>query len=558
MTTATVQFLTPEIILIAAAVAIYLGGAFFEARQQFSPVAILAVLAAAVALVMQPEQIPAAGSVVDDSLAYFARWMTLGFTALFVLLASRPFSTSGVLSYGVSDSDASDSNASARSTLESGNSESGNAEYMGSLLLVFAGLMLTAVANELVLLFVALELISIPTYILLYLGRCPGASTSDVASKESAAKYFYLSILASAMLLYGFAFLYGSTGSTSLATIRTTLADEALAPAGGIWASIALVLVFAGLGFKIAAVPFHFYAPDVYQGTTHANAALLSVVPKVAGMLALLRVVVVAMPSVETYAWHIALVMSVLTMTFGNVVALWQNHLRRLLAYSSIAHAGYMLIALTVALAAGNSVGDFNGVAALLFYLGVYVLATVGTFAVLDYLGSDTQSLEGVDELAGLGRTRHFAAGLIAIFMFSLAGIPPLAGFWGKLGVFASALSVDTTVDLPGSLRPWFITLAVIGVLNAAIAAAYYLRIVAVMYFRTPLATPRAEGGAGAWTTAVACGVSIVLIGLAPGPIWSSAEAASRIAPMAPATETAEQGLPRTTPTANRERPSSY
>ena len=184
-------------------------------------------------------------------------------------------------------------------------------------------------------------------------------------------------------------------------------------------------------------------------------------------------------------------------MTLGNVLALWQDDLRRLLAYSSIAHAGYMLIGLAVGLATGNAPGPWNGVAALGFYLVAYAAATIGAFAVLEHLGRPDRRLDGVEELAGLGRTRPLAAALLAVFMFSLAGVPPLAGFWGKLLVFGSALNVGGAAGAEGSLQWWFTGLAIVGVINAAVAAAYYLRVVAVMYFRTPLATPRAQGGAG-------------------------------------------------------------
>ncbi len=265
------------------------------------------------------------------------------------------------------------------------------------------------------------------------------------------------------------------------------------------------------------AVPF--LRPDVYQGTTYPNAALLSVIPKAAGFVALARILLAAMPGMEPYAWRAAVVISVLTMTVGNVLALWQDDLRRLLAYSSIAHAGYMLIGLAVGLATGNAPGAWNGLAALGFYLVSYAAATIGAFAVLEHLGRPERRIEGVEELAGLGRTRPLAAALLAVFLFSLTGVPPLAGFWGKLWLFGSALNVDGTSRRRGGLQPWFTGLAIVGVLNAAVAAAYYLRVVAVMYFRTPLATPRAEGGAGAWWAAVACGLAVVLIGLFPGPL---------------------------------------
>jgi NADH-quinone oxidoreductase subunit N len=205
---------------------------------------------------------------------------------------------------------------------------------------------------------------------------------------------------------------------------------------------------------------------------------------------------------------------AVLTMTLGNTLAFWQTDLRRLLADSSIAQAGYVLLALAAAMASsrGNAATAWNGIDALWFYVAVYAAATIGAFAMLEHLGREDRSLDGVDELAGLGVTRPLAAAVVAVCMFSLAGVPPLAGFWGKLMIFGSALSVESP-----DARWWFVGAAVLGVLNAAAAAAYYLRVVAVMYFRTPLVTPRAEGGRGAWAAAVSCAVIVVVVGVYPG-----------------------------------------
>ena len=287
--------------------------------------------------------------------------------------------------------------------------------------------MLVCSANDLVLLFVGLELISIPTYILLFIGR------RDKPSGEVTAKYFFLSILSSAILLYGFSFLYGVGESTVISTIAVRVGELS---EGNLIATLALVLIFAGLAFKIAAVPFHFYAPDVYQGTSNANAGLLAVVPKVAGVVVLVRLVVAAMPGLETTGWQLALAVAVITMTLGNVLALWQHNLRRMLAYSSIAHAGYLLIGLATGLA-GTSAGEStDGVGAMIFYLLLYVVATTGTFAALCFLSRREHEVDSLDELAGLSRTHPLVAALIAIFMFSLAGIPPLAGFLGKFTLF--------------------------------------------------------------------------------------------------------------------------
>jgi NADH-quinone oxidoreductase subunit N len=303
--------------------------------------------------------------------------------------------------------------------------------------------------------------------------------------------------LSSAVLLYGLSFWYGVTGSLAFDTMRE-------APEFSPLVKLAAALIFAGLCFKITAVPFHFYAPDVYQGTNYPNVAVLSVAPKLAGLVALLRIFETAPAHLAGGFWQVAVVVAVLTMTLGNVLALWQTDLRRLFAYSSIANAGYMLIGFATSLTRAGASGDWNGASSLLFYWTAYAAATIGAFAVLEYLGRPDRSLDGVEELAGLGRTHPLMAALLAWFLFSLTGVPPLAGFWGKLVVFGSALSVGGA---------WFTTLAVVGALNAAVAAAYYLRIVAVMYFRTPLGTPKALGGRGAWWAAVACACLIALIG---------------------------------------------
>ena len=278
----------------------------------------------------------------------------------------------------------------------------GTSEYVGSLLLTIAGLMLVAGAGDLVLLFVGLELISIPTYMLLYLGRrdaaVPGVDRQVLLPERAR--------LGDSAVRVQFPLRRGRLDRVWPPSGRRSATRRRCRRASRPSSKLALALIFAGLCFKIAAVPFHFYAPDVYQGTTHPNAALLSVVPKAAGLVALVRILVVAMPGMEPYAWQIVLVVSVLTMTFGNVLALWQDNLRRLLAYSSIAHAGYMLIGLAVALATGNAPGAWNGVAALAFYLAAYAAATIGAFAVLEHLGRPDRRLDGVDELAGLGRTR--------------------------------------------------------------------------------------------------------------------------------------------------------
>jgi NADH-quinone oxidoreductase subunit N len=499
--------LSPEIVLVAAAVAIYLGGAVWRSDRPWSWIAAGSIALAAVVL-------GCCGSCVsNDPLAEYARWLALGLGAILLLTAWRP------------------------PTREPGAPAGGTPEYVGSLLLCVAGLMLAAGAGNLVLLVVSLELISIPTYVLLALGR------RDSAGQEAAAKYFFLSILASAVFLYGLSFLYGTTGSIELDVIRARLAQpQTLPPGFETLAKLAMVLVLAGLCFRVAAVPFHFYAPDVYQGTSHANAAMLSVLPKAAGLVVMVRLVLVAMPDMAAYAWKVALALSVLSMTLGNLLALWQDNLRRLMAYSSIANAGYMLIGLCVALAgavpgapsgsgyppAGAS-GWWDGVAAMLFYLGVYAAATLGMFAALAYLGGARRQIDTLDELAGLGQTHPALAAAVAACMFSLAGLPPLGGLWAKLLVFGSALAAEPAAG--GPHHPWLVALAIVGVLNAVIGAYYYLRIIGVMYFRPALGTLRAEGGPAPWLAAMACALAVLAVGVYPGPLMRVSSAASQALP---------------------------
>jgi NADH-quinone oxidoreductase subunit N len=321
-----------------------------------------------------------------------------------------------------------------------------------------------------------------------------------------------------------------------------------------VFAQLALVLVFAGLGFKIAAVPFHFYAPDVYQGTTHVNAGVLAVLPKIAGITALVRIVSIAMPGVEETAVRVALILALVTMTLGNVTALWQDDLRRMFAYSSIAHAGYMLVGLAVDFAASTPAAresglEVEGIGAALFYVGVYSVATAGTFAALAYLGGKTKQIDTVDDLAGIARSQPAVALCVAIFMFSLTGLPPLAGFWGKLSLFSGAVKVGMeagSVKLAG----WFLVLAVVGVLNAAVSAAYYLRIIGAMYFRDAGPAPApAEGGLGAKLATLACGLLVLGIGLGPRSLAGfSDDAAKSARSEAPAAHAAAPTAPTAAP----------
>ena len=393
-------------------------------------------------------------------------------------------------------------------------------EFFGGLLMVVAGLMLVSRANDLVFLFLGTELVSIPTYMLLFLGK------RNRASSEATVKYFFLSLLASALFLYGVSFVYGMSGTTllvgsgDLLGIRDKLPEIMQSQIGSLL-PLGLVLVLAGLGFKITAVPFHFYAPDVYQGTTNVNAAFLACAPKIAGILALTRIVVNVVPAEFYLGAKLVIVLAIVTMTVGNVCALWQTHVRRLMAYSSIAHAGYLLIGLALGLAAASS-GGLHGLSAMLFYLVLYVVATLGTFGAFAYVRSHGEEAEHLDDLAGLSQTRAPIAAMLAVCMLSLAGIPPLAGFWGKLTLFSGA--VELAFDMTHPMRGWFAVLAVAGALNAAIAAAYYLRVILVMYFKPPHSDRQTAADHSLQTVVAICSVLLVLICADPGRLLDAIE----------------------------------
>ncbi|MEZ6068808.1 MAG: proton-conducting transporter membrane subunit [Pirellulales bacterium] len=377
--------------------------------------------------------------------------------------------------------------------------------------------MLTAVAGDLVLLFLGLELVSIPTYLLLLVAR------RDALGEEAGAKYFFLSLLASALFLYGLSFLYGIAGSTALADVRAALAARADGAGLPQLAPLALVLLIAGLGFRLAVVPFHFYAPDVFEGSTHPNAGFLSIVPKIVGVVGVVRLVVAAMPGTETLAWQVTLTLAVLTMTLGNVVALWQENVRRMLAYSSIAHAGYILIGLAVALgtAGGWKRPPDSTASAPCCSISADTPSHRSARLLLAYLSQGGHTTERVEHLAGLARRQPTMAVVIALAMFSLAGIPPLAGFAGKFTLLASAVSIDSTGPNAAVVHNWFLALVTIALVNAAIAAAYYLRVVKVIFFDPAPAIVATEKGKmpesrerSGLIAAVVCAVLIVGLGL--------------------------------------------
>lgn len=495
----TFRHLLPEVVLCIASCVVFLGGTFRANRHLWGWVTLLSfgLGVAALAYVshferptgLQREVALYATPVIFDDLANFIRLIAyLGGVVLLLLSWNE-----------VPDRQAADHHA--------------------CLLLVMAGTGLVACANDLVMLFIALEMISIPTYIMLYLPR------HDDASQEAAVKYFLLSVLSSSITLFGFSYLYGLTGTTNIASMLRSLNMHGGEMPG--IAQVALIMVVAGLGARVTAVPFHFYAPDVFQGAPTIGATLLSFVPKVAGFVALLKVLGFVVPAgIPLRDNHIGMAVSAqtpmflfflaaFTMSVGNVLALLQDNVKRLLAYSSVAHAGYMLMALAAApYLRSTGVAGPDGVQAILYYLVAYGAMTIGAFGVLTYLDSPTRPVETVDDLAGLARSNPVVALAMALFMFSLIGIPLTAGFTGKFFIFFGVMSV------PGEQAGFYRTLALIAAINAAFGGWYYLRIVAVMYLRTPLQTPVTRPNVPGLATLWICALLTLGLSVPPAANW--------------------------------------
>lgn len=361
-------------------------------------------------------------------------------------------------------------------------------EAYGMILFATFGAMILGTANNLVALFVGLETMSIPLYIMVALPR------ERVGAIESALKYFMLGAFATGFFLYGIALLYGATGTMSLTGIRDAVAGGSSVM---FWAGVALLMV--GVFFKVSAVPFHMWTPDAYQGAPTTVTGFMSTASKTAAFAALIMVLYLAVPP-ERYTGVIAF-FAVLTMVVGNVLALSQSNVKRLLAYSSIAHAGYIMVALTAA--------SPDGYSGALFYLLVYTFMNIGAFGVISLLEWD--NLEGseqtLDSLAGIGYRKPLLGWLMVIFMFSLTGFPPLGGFLGKWAVFAPAIRAGYT---------W---LAIVGVLASAVSAFYYLRVLVVLFMKPEEETSPAARAAfpvsrGSAAVLIVCAALLVVLGV--------------------------------------------
>jgi NADH-quinone oxidoreductase subunit N len=467
------QPLLPEIFLAVAAMALLMYGVFGGDKPTETPGWLaVAVLAATGWLVL--DQAPGAtqlfdGAVIVDPFARFMKILVLIGSAFALILSFDFLRDAKILKF----------------------------EYSVLVLLCTLGMMLMASSNNLITLYLSLELQSLAIYVLAAFRR------DHVLSSEAGLKYFVLGALSSGLLLYGCSLVYGFTGTTSFSGIFAALqgTDRAIGLIFG------LVFVLCGIAFKLSAVPFHMWTPDVYQGAPTPVTAFMASAPKVAAFAMMIRVMLDAFPGVTSDWRQIVIAIAVASMALGSFAAIGQRNIKRLMAYSSIGHVGYALVGLAPATA--------EGITGVLVYLAIYVAMTLGTFACILAMKRDGQQVEEISELAGLSRTKPMLAFMLAMLLFSLAGIPPLAGFFAKFYVFLAAIQAG------------YYWLAMVGVVTSVVGAFYYLAIIKVMYFDEP--APGFEPVPAKLVLVLTLtGVFTLFYFIAPGPLVDAAGSAAR------------------------------
>ena len=363
-------------------------------------------------------------------------------------------------------------------------------EFYGLLLFATLAISLIPSATNLILIYFSIEMVSITSYIL------TGFLRYDPKSSEAAIKYFFYGAVASAVMLYGMSLLFGATGSTRLSEIAAILQQEGASIQGVIYPAVILMLV--GLGFKISAVPFHQWAPDAYEGAPTPVTAFLSVGPKAGGFAVLTRIFLVALPSLQVERVSLFAVIAAATMTLGNLVAIWQKNIKRMLAYSSIAQAGYILL--------GVVATTDMGISSLIFYMVVYLFANLGAFTIVTIISNGDDS-ELVDDYAGLSRRSPMLALAMLLFLLSLAGIPPMAGFIGKVYLFAAIM------------QDGLIWLLLVAVLNSVISLYYYLEIARQMYIVPPETNDPVRPSRALFAALLIALIGVLLLGIYPNPM---------------------------------------
>src|SRR3954447_25609037 len=465
----------PEIILAVGVLILVLFGAFRGERSadlmNIGALALIAVALIAVWLLPAGRVEALNGSFVVDAFAKFMKSLTLIASAAAIVMSTDYMRREGIYRF----------------------------EFPILIVLSTIGMLMVISSNDLIALYLGLELLSLASYVIAAFHR------DDLRSTEAGLKYFVLGALSSGMLLYGASLIYGFTGTISFPVIASTL--QGGAHTGVIFG---LVFVSAGIAFKISAVPFHMWTPDVYEGAPTPVTAFFAAAPKMAAMAMAVRVFVGAFPGILGQWQQIIVFISIASMALGAFAAIGQRNIKRLMAYSSINNVGYAL----VGLAAGTPAG-IQGVA---LYMAIYLAMTVGTFAIILGLRRDNVMFENVDDLSGLSRTHPVLAFLLAAMMFSLAGIPPLAGFFANFYVLAAAIQTGQTV---------LIALAVIGAVLTVVGVFYYIRIVKVMYFDEPKAPYSAMNLNLKVVLAISSAV-VLLFWVLPAPLRSAADVAAR------------------------------
>jgi NADH-quinone oxidoreductase subunit N len=462
--------IAPELVLSVTAMAVLLIGLSMR-RGTYNPLVVLslvgiAVSAGTVVFFWNKPLTAFAGTVLSDQFAQMVRLILLGIAAIAVLMA-EPYLQERRIRFP---------------------------EYFALVLFSTAGGMVMAAAQNLLVLFIGLEILSLSMYVMAGLAR------TEARSEEAALKYFLLGAFASGFLIYGIALIYGASATTNLNELMPALFSSEPAKRLLLYAGLGMILV--GLGFKAALVPFHMWTPDVYEGAPTAAAAFMASAAKTAAFAVFIRVALAFQPASALWVAVLA-VLAILTMTVGNLLALAQTNLKRMLAYSSIAHAGYLLVGVV---AVSSFPSARAGISAVLYYFIAYALMTMGAFAVASLMAHEGRESNLIDDLSGLGTRSPHAAAMMTVFMLSLAGIPTTAGFLGKFFLFNAALQ-------QGSVG---LLLAIVLAVNSVISAFYYLRLIVVMYFRPTELPALPRPGFGLQLAIALCMVGSLLFGLYP------------------------------------------
>ncbi len=474
MITADLMAILPELFLACAAIALLMLGVFRGngSTQLVSSLSVMALVVtfALILLPARPESSPFDGLLTIDGFGDFMKLLVMIGTGVSIIISQRFIQREDMARF----------------------------EFPVLMLFATVGMMAMISANDLIALYMGLELQSLSLYVVAAFRR------DNLRSSEAGLKYFVLGALSSGMLLYGSSMIYGFTGTTNFDGIARVFEID-----GGVSIGLIVGLVFlcAGLAFKVSAVPFHMWTPDVYEGAPTPVTAFFATAPKIAAMALFIRVLIEPFGGLFDQWQQIVVAVSIGSMVLGAFAAINQTNIKRLMAYSSIGHIGYALI--------GLASGTEGGISGIAIYLTIYIFMNLGTFACILCMRQKDRMVEGIDDLKGLSKTNPMMALVLAIFMFSMAGIPPLAGFFGKLYIFLAAIDAQ------------LYTLAVIGVLTSVVGAFYYLRIIKLMYFDEPSEAFDTPIGSEMKAVLVITGVFTLLFFVVPGPVVESAAAAA-------------------------------